>query len=290
LIFSLLRRRPRRSTTDETAQSRTELPPYSNEKGVAVSTIPLSVNSAAGTVENNLPNVAADSEIKNEYSIIDDRINNHVRSFFNADAGANYNEATGVISQTLGSTHHLSNSQIASMLTTPHSRQTLIRAAIARVLTSRMGLDAPVSTSLLAGGIPSILGSVSGFLSNDNVKMAFLSKWRTMTAYLMNGKTNTMGVSGSEENIRKAVNDVDSIVGPLAASNADPTQRLNHLEEVVRRASRVANLLFAQPSFWNFDWQHNDNGIVVFPALLKLTDEHGKLLPQPIVFEDRKVV
>jgi hypothetical protein len=118
--------------------------------------------------------------------------------------------------------------------------------------------------------------------------MAFLTKWRVITGQLLNGQgpnpNNTV-----DGNVRRAVDDVDGIVGPYAA--ADGGARLGNLEEITRRCARVATVLFTQPAFWKFDWEHDGEGLVVFPALLRLTDENGKPFPhQPLVLEEKKVV
>jgi hypothetical protein len=116
------------------------------------------------------------------------------------------------------------------------------------------------------------------------VRMAFLTKWRSITSHLLGRSSST-----SEESIRRAVSDCNSIVGPYAASGTDQ-ERLRNLVEITKRAARVAELLFSQPAFWKFDWQHSGPGLVVFPGLIKVTDESGRLLQPPVVFEPKKIV
>jgi hypothetical protein len=131
------------------------------------------------------------------------------------------------------------------------------------------------------------MGDVVSETDNPLVRMAFLTKWRSITSYLM-GKSS----SSSEESIRRAVLDCNSIVGPYASSTApeDQQERLGNLEQIIRRAGRVSGLLFSQAAFWKFDWQQIGPGVVVFPGLTKVTDENGLLLQPPVVYEQKNVV
>jgi hypothetical protein len=118
--------------------------------------------------------------------------------------------------------------------------------------------------------------------------MAFLTKWRVITGQLLNGQ----GTSESptiDGNVRRAVDDVDAVVGPYAAADSN-TARLDNLEEITRRCARVATVLFTQPAFWKFDWAHTGDGLVVFPGLLRLTDENGRPYAEGLVLEEKKVV
>jgi hypothetical protein len=122
------------------------------------------------------------------------------------------------------------------------------------------------------------------------VRMAFLTKWRTTTAYLLGVPGNAN--NASDESVRKAVADCDSIVGPYASPTMDQQSRVQNLEQISIRAGRVAGTLFSQASVWGFDWQgpvSSGNSLTVFPALVKI-DENGRAHGTPMVFEQRKLV
>ena len=86
--------------------------------------------------------------------------------------------------------------------------------------------------------------------------MAFLSKWRQITAALLPPSYNQPTIADSDprnESIRKAVQVAESVLQPYA--NPSDPERLRNLEEIIKRAVRFAYVLFAHPSFWRFDWQ-----------------------------------
>jgi hypothetical protein len=123
--------------------------------------------------------------------------------------------------------------------------------------------------------------------------MAFLTKWRTMTAFLMNiTATQTTSPLKTIPNghILNTIADVEHVIGTYASSSSNEATRQSSLEEIVRRASRIAAVLFSQPAFWTFDWENTGNGLVVFPGLMKLTDANGSVLREPVLLEEKKIV
>jgi len=116
--------------------------------------------------------------------------------------------------------------------------------------------------------------------------MAFLTKYRTLTAYLMSLSplSPTPSKTLPTSTIQRASGDINNLIAGYALSNdglSDGQERIDNLEAVVRIASRTAALLFAQPTFWDFDW--SGAGPVVFPALVRLTDENGAVLRDKVV-------
>jgi hypothetical protein len=123
--------------------------------------------------------------------------------------------------------------------------------------------------------------------------MAFLAKWRIVTAFLMNitaAQTSSPPKAVPEINIKKVTTYINTIVAPYASHSEEDVTRLKNLEEIVRRAARVAAILFSQPALWNFDWANVGNGFVVFPALVKLTDSMGNVLKDPIIFGEKRII
>lgn len=55
----------------------------------------------------------------------------------------------------------------------------------------------------------------------------------------------------------------------------------------MRRAARLGFKLFAKPATFSFDWQDHAAGgadeIVVYPALVQLTDDNGQLLQRELL-------
>lgn len=125
----------------------------------------------------------------------------------------------------------------------------------------------------------------------DNALM--LSRWRQMTAVLMAGTYDHDALPASDprqRNIRDLVDRLDAVLAPLAAP-AD--RRRGELEEVVKRGARFAYTLFTQPTEWEFAWERpgRERGEwVVFPGLLRVTDEAGARLAQPLPYGAVQVV
>ena len=123
--------------------------------------------------------------------------------------------------------------------------------------------------------------------------MVFLSKWRSITSTLLQstyGQPTTTEADPRNESVRKAMQVADIILRPYVDERADNAARLYNLEEIMRRAVRFAYTLFSHPSFWRFDWQDTREGIVVFPALLQLTNEDGAPLGSPRLFSENVVI
>jgi hypothetical protein len=66
-------------------------------------------------------------------------------------------------------------------------------------------------------------------------------------------------------------------------------QQLRDLKRVISEGAIFGYVLFTQPSEWTFDWTRSTPNqsadIVVFPGLLKISDESGRILPLPEVRE-----
>lgn len=94
-------------------------------------------------------------------------------------------------------------------------------------------------------------------------------------------------------NIGLALDDLDSVLTRLRARRDENAQRRRNLEEILKRAASFAFILFSHPSFWTFDWQanhtHEPGSVVIFPALLQVTDESGQRHSRPRTFEEMEV-
>jgi hypothetical protein len=280
-----------------------------SKSGTGISVGPGTVESI---VENHLPDEAADSLIISEFSKIDDKINNHVQSFFKGVTSGNYDSLANVALREVGNKIPLTGTQIIKVLANVNNQTVVLRFLIAWIIVSRMALESSPESSLLPPGIAQAIQSMADIRSNDKgtltssrtmlmqanfgytVRMAFLTKWRTVTAFLMNitasQTTSSSTTTIPESNIQKAATYINSIVAPYASKSDENAARLKNLEEIVRRASRVTAILFSQPVFWRFDWVNDSNGFVVFPGLVKITDSTGNILKDPIIFSEKRIV
>lgn len=127
-------------------------------------------------------------------------------------------------------------------------------------------------------------------------KGLMLSRWRQMTAALMAGTYDHDTISTSDprqRNIRVLVDRLDAILAPLASPAHGADSRRENLEEVVKRGARFAYMLFTQPTEWEFSWDRpaRERGEwVVFPEILRVTDEAGTRLAQPQAYGAAQVV
>ncbi|KAF2672743.1 hypothetical protein BT63DRAFT_420955 [Microthyrium microscopicum] len=260
----------------------------STEKGAVANARELGPVGGVGIVERNLPDPIADSDISAQFSRLEGRIDGHVASYYAQSNPIDHEATAQSIYSLISATSPLSAAQIASSLEKPQGRLAFLRAAIAHILISRMDLESDHKSSLLPAGAAASLQGMPKRQQNDPVHNSILLKWRAMTSHLM-GLPHNEAVA-SEEAINGAVMDCDRVIGQYASPASDQQARLHNLEEITRRASRVAGMLFSQPAIWRFDWQNAGPGLVVFPALVKVSDEHGNGLQQPHVFEPKKVV
>lgn len=127
--------------------------------------------------------------------------------------------------------------------------------------------------------------------------LAFLSKWHVITATLMKASYGHGIVSSDDprnNNIRSALDALNAVLLPFVDKNVDGDQRLRNLEEIMKRAAGFAFLLFSQPNFWRFEWQDDDGdqpgNLVVFPALLQISDDAGEILSRPRVLGEKELV
>jgi hypothetical protein len=94
------------------------------------------------------------------------------------------------------------------------------------------------------------------------------------------------------------MNSLDVVLKPYANAELEP-QRRDHLFGLCQRAGSIGMLLLSQPAEWVFDWKYKPKGrnrdeadqstrssrkpMVVFPALIRLTDNSAKQLERPKV-------
>lgn len=78
---------------------------------------------------------------------------------------------------------------------------------------------------------------------------------------------------------------MDNVLRPFASSRFTHEERMDNLRNVIQRAIRYGYTLFSQPTSWDFDWNLGKEDVVdrmvVFPALVQVSDEHGGVFPKP---------
>lgn len=265
------------------------LPQHEKRPDVSLQSVD-DARSISRTVENNLPQPLEDKAIAGEISKISTLIKNHTQSYYHGArvrAGAVDLDAL----QALGSSLPMSVGTLDTLLSNPTTRETGLRFCIAWVIVSRIQVNSAPTTTFLPPEVAYCMQSMTALDSKPEVRTAFLSKWRTLTAELMH--YNRSGFAANDprkDNIIKAVELLDAILHPYADERIDNNQRRRNLEEILKRAAAFAFILFSQPSTWKFDWQGDHNvevgSLVIFPALVQLSDETGNVLQPPRAFSE----
>ena len=88
------------------------------------------------------------------------------------------------------------------------------------------------------------------------------------------------------------VESLNAALGPYGSDRDN--ERLQNLEELVKRGARFGYLLFTQPTDWTFHWgesQTKQSGtIVVYPALMQIGDDQGRRHANAVRFTDAQTV
>ncbi|KAL9009328.1 MAG: hypothetical protein Q9173_005631 [Seirophora scorigena] len=262
-------------------------------------------------IEKNLPQPAEDQKLGGEMSRLRTAIKNHVQSYYHTDnvRGSVDQAALGLVA---AGNMPLIASTLGTLLANPATRIVAIRFCITWVAISRIDHNCDPSKSFLPPEVASCLVSIGGAREDPSTRMPFMSRWRALTASLLQSKygdkTTFTSYDARNPNVTAALHALDAILSPFASSSSSEQQqdggggsgqeRRQKLEEILRRAARFGFLLFAQQSTWDFDWtpplqqQHaagRGGALAVAPALVQVGDEAGRRLQRPRVVEEQEL-
>ncbi|KAL8810329.1 MAG: hypothetical protein Q9200_002666 [Gallowayella weberi] len=243
-------------------------------------------------IEQSLPQPAEDQALGGELSKLRTAIKNHVQSYYHT------NSVRGSVDQVaLGSiatgNMPLIASTLGSLLSNPVTRMTAMRFCISWTVISRIEQNCEPSQSFLPPEIASCLFSINSTRDDPGTKPGFMSKWRSFTSALLQdryGSTNLTPSDPRNKNLSEALRALDAVLRPFADEQRDDRDRLQKLEEILKRHARLGFSLFSQPSLWDFDWNTPPSAgrgtIVISPALIQVTDDNGRRLPRPRILEE----
>lgn len=312
LAFFICFRRSRKSQPrydSEVPLKRT--PSYGEGKPTSLPQI-TAIGTWESQAEKLLPQPVADDSISTEMSKLKSMINNHVVSYYRTSEidldSIDETALAGIVEDP-----QISVSQLRSAIVDPQTRTPALRYLIASAIFSRIGLKSHPSTSLLPPEVASCLESMNGLRENDQgpfylhfklelkaykktARTTLFSKWRAITASMLQQTYGSNFITESDPrsyNIGHALEELDSVLVRLRARRDENASRRQNLEEILKRAAGFAFLLFSHPSFWKFEWladsNHGPGSVVIFPALLQITDENGERLSRPRPFEDMEI-
>ena len=129
-----------------------------------------------------------------------------------------------------------------------------------------------------------------------------LSRWRVSTHLLLGNRVSEENRAHLDQAISDLMQRLDVVLLPFADPKMEQARK-EHLLGVLKRAERVGMLLLSQPAEWSFDWSYlpkvsgssegrqgrkSIKSVVVFPGLVRLTDNTTRKLDKPrIVLEPR---
>jgi hypothetical protein len=115
------------------------------------------------------------------------------------------------------------------------------------------------------------------------------SKWKTITGALLQSRYGRQDrASGvASQGVSDAIAELNLALAPFFQGSLDGGQRHKNLELIFGRAESLAFLLFSQPSSFRFDFL-GQRALIVFPALLQVTNEQAQALSPPRVFLEKE--
>ena len=123
-----------------------------------------------------------------------------------------------------------------------------------------------------------------------------MSRWRAYTAALLQDRYGSTTLTASDprnRSISEALQALDAVLRPFADEQRDDRERLQKLEEILKRSARFGFTLFSQPSLLDFDWNTPPSAgkgtLVISPALTQVVDDNGRRLPRPRVLEEQEM-
>lgn len=123
--------------------------------------------------------------------------------------------------------------------------------------------------------------------------MLLLSRWRHIFTTL--NPSNYPNRTKSRDDTRMPyilalVAALDAVLGQFGNPRIAHSERVKHLEEIVKRAAYWGYLQCGQPTTWTFDWHEQRKSLLtdrlVFPRLLQVGDDTGHVLTQPKVWAE----
>ncbi|KAL8837218.1 MAG: hypothetical protein Q9176_005849 [Flavoplaca citrina] len=249
----------------------------------------------AGMIERNLPQPVEDQALGGEMSRLKTAIKNHVQSYYHTNSvkGSVDQVALGVIAM---GNMPLIASTLGSLLSNPVTRMTAIRFCITWTVISRIDQNCDPNLSFLPPEVATCLLSISSTRDDPSTKPGFMSRWRAFTAALLQDRYGATTMTASDPRNRivtEALQALDAVLDPFADEQRDNRERLQKLEEILKRSARFGFTLFSQPSLLEFDWNTPPSAgrgtLVVSPALAQVTNDNGRRLPRARVLEEQDI-
>ncbi|KNG49309.1 hypothetical protein TW65_03917 [Stemphylium lycopersici] len=284
--------RRRRSHSQQSPQE-SDYALASHEKGFTTSTVPLAgPKQTSAAFGSELPQPLEDKAISADVSKISSAIKNHVQSYYHSDrVGLGLVDHDGLYA--LGSDLPISVGTLATLLSSPVTREIALRFIIAWVVVSRMEPSTGSTKSFLPTDLTQCYGKIMSGDRGFQTHPTLVAHWRVATSELMHSSYVRTPFSPSDDrhaSIQAAIATLDRILQPYADAHMNDGERRRNLEELLKRSALFAFTLFSQPSEWEFEWQEEQGvtsgELCIFPALVQVADETGQPIYPPHSFSE----
>ncbi|EFR01563.1 hypothetical protein MGYG_04565 [Nannizzia gypsea CBS 118893] len=277
----------------ETASSRRPLNntlPYSSDTDKKSTVYPHAPQAEQSGLEDYIPSPADDKTVQSRVLTVFDHLALHVENYYTC--------SSPLPSESGHSTQHVAmlnsyNSPflpapVASLLSQPNDREPIIKHCLVQSLMPATFHAAPASSRSEASSfLPPLFTASKDFQDmqphRDQEAHKVHFYWRMLTAHWYRGAPDTQKqayLSTRAENISKVVDAFTSAFRPYANPHHPEPERIRHLTKVMEDAADLGIWLFEQPCEFEFAWGNVTAGqVVVSPAVVKVTDEQGTLLP-----------
>lgn len=258
-------------------------------------------------LDRDLPQPIPESEILQDWQKLSVSIKNHVTDCYHRDKA--------------GQRNHAESSPLAYLesyqLSHPKSRQLAIRQCIGKFIVENINPAANPDDTFLPPKLVTIIRSMPIIADEKSPRRSFLhvtllfrvltclqvleaalARWRVITHFLLfpeRHKVSTEYMINSDVITRaaeKLSNDLQPYLQPTQIVSKEECKA--SLEKTLRLGAMFGLKLFSQGARWSFgDWDVRERdtkkgrrSLVLLPAVLKMTDEYGHFLGDPLVLHE----
>ncbi|EME78604.1 uncharacterized protein MYCFIDRAFT_212430 [Pseudocercospora fijiensis CIRAD86] len=162
------------------------------------------------------------------------------------------------------------------MLSNSDTRVGAVRFLLAWSILSNVGYKSQVDHTLLP---PALAECLCAMNLETQSSSALLSQWRHVTGALIPPSKTMSSDDPRQFNISQLARDVNDVLRSFASP--DDIGRFANMTEILRQGAYVGYVTLVQPTTWAFEWEDEADGrhaneLVVFPALVQISDEHGR--------------
>ncbi|KAH8890865.1 hypothetical protein GQ53DRAFT_841837 [Thozetella sp. PMI_491] len=237
-----------------------------------------------------LPNGADDGTLVSLVATVADLVAVHTQVYYHIEPVGTDFEALTTSLVNLG-IDESSAADLEGLALLPSTRRLAVRHVICWAIFSNLDLHSIGQYSLLPTPVLSFLRSASrdwDSLGTSVESRLALSYWRRLSAFLLHDQRQDKTPLCPGDNTRRP--EVQSLVGALDeflkyfAVSTSPGRRLEHLAEVIHKATKSGYVLFSHSCEWAFKLRVDSlpKEVMAVPGLERRSGYHNELLIPPV--------